>query len=427
MLVKTHYLVVPSSSNVVIQSNPISDNYAFNIHSIPTTPPPLSLFLSYRSQPFFHSFGGYSCSSFLSKSHLLSETWNQQYHSRVMGRDFDRIRADKKLNTVTMKSNGVAHGSNHHSPKPSGGSVNIRKSKGGEGSQVETSLEKKETVGLKITNQETVSSMGKTPKPEPSKSSEKLIRSPVSPASGPASREANDNAGLHISSNTSSFRSPISTKQSQQGYPFSGLRAPQSYSNKYHDDDDNWSLASSAVTSCTVRSRVTVGVAPSFRSAQRAAQRKEFYTKLEQKHQALKAEKMEYEARTKEEQEEAIKQLRKSMVIKANPVPSFYRQGPPPKVELKKLPVTRAKSPNITRRKSCGDTTHSTIDEKALCSRVRHSLGSYKPGSATSSPVKQSQGRNIMKPKDRTTKQANEGPKGSPLKLSKETNPNIIV
>lgn len=132
-----------------------------------------------------------------------------------MGRDFASLRADKKLNTVNMKSNGNAYGSNHHSPKPSAGSVNIRKTKGSEGSQVGTSIEKKETVGLKISNQETVSSMGKTPKPEPSKSSEKIIRSPVSPASGPASHEANVNARLHISSNTSSFRSPISTKQSQ--------------------------------------------------------------------------------------------------------------------------------------------------------------------------------------------------------------------
>ncbi|CAI9271813.1 unnamed protein product [Lactuca saligna] len=55
----------------------------------------------------------------------------------------------------------------------------------------------------------------------------------------------------------------------------------------------------SVATSKTVRSRVIVGVAPSFKSAQRDYQWKEFCTMLEQKHHALKVEKMEYEARTK--------------------------------------------------------------------------------------------------------------------------------
>ncbi|KAD3640298.1 hypothetical protein E3N88_29521 [Mikania micrantha] len=346
----------------------------------------------------------------------------------VMGRDIASVHVDKKPNVVNVMSNAISYGTNHNSTKPPRISANIRKNEGDEGSQVETGLEKQET-GVKITNHETVTPMGKTPKPEPSNSSEKMLSSPVSAASGSASHEENLDAGLNISSNMSSFRYPVSIKQSQN-YPFSAPRVNISYSNRYHDEEDNWSLASSAATSRTIKSRVTVGVAPSFRSAQRAEQRKEFYTKLEQKHQALKAEKMEYEARTKEEQEEAIKQLRKTMVVKAKPVPSFYRQGPPPKVELKKLPLTRAKSPNLTRRKSCGDASHSTVDEKALCSRVRHSLGSYKPGSATSSPIKKAQGRNInglSRPKDHTTKQSIETAKGSPLKLSKETNPNITV
>ncbi|CAH1429805.1 unnamed protein product [Lactuca virosa] len=270
-----------------------------------------------------------------------------------------------------------------------------------------------------------------TPKTGASKSNEKVLSSPVSPASGSASAsvEENVNPGLRISSNTTTLHSPPNAKQSpQRNSPFSTPRQP----NKYHDEEDNWSMASSAATSRTVRSRVTVGVAPTFKSAQRAAQRKEFYTKLEQKHQALKAEKMEYEARTKEEQEEAIKQMRKSMVVKANPVPSFYRQGPPPKVELKKLPLTRAKSPKLSRRKSCGDTTHpSVVDEKALCARVRHSLGTYKPVSATSSPVKPTtQGRTVHgngMSRDRTTKPVNEPAKPSPRKLAKETNANITV
>ncbi|PIN26604.1 hypothetical protein CDL12_00634 [Handroanthus impetiginosus] len=151
------------------------------------------------------------------------------------------------------------------------------------------------------------------------------------------------------------------------------------HNKKIYDEEDNWSLASSAMSVRTTKSRVTVPVAPIFSCEGRLERRKEFYSKLEDKHKALEKEKLEYEARIREEEQAAIKQLRKSMVYKANPVPSFYREGPPPKVELKKLPVTRPKSPKLSRRKSCGDAGKSSLEDKGLLVQAtRHSVGIYK-------------------------------------------------
>ncbi|XP_042374410.1 protein WVD2-like 1 [Zingiber officinale] len=48
-----------------------------------------------------------------------------------------------------------------------------------------------------------------------------------------------------------------------------------------------------------------------------------FYTKLEQKHHSMEAEKMQFEARMREEQEEALKEFRKNLNFKANPVLRF--------------------------------------------------------------------------------------------------------
>ncbi|GLJ09520.1 hypothetical protein SUGI_0111030 [Cryptomeria japonica] len=112
------------------------------------------------------------------------------------------------------------------------------------------------------------------------------------------------------------------------------------------------------------------GVIFSFKSDERAEKRKEFYMKLEEKMNAKEAEMNQIQAKTQEEMEAEIKQLRKRLTFKATPMPTFYQEASSTKSENKRVSQTSAKSQNPGKKSitSGTDSDSSTVPTHKISS-----------------------------------------------------------
>lgn len=140
--------------------------------------------------------------------------------------------------------------------------------------------------------------------------------------------------------------------------PTSGITTPRSDPVKKASKDAQAKIGDEGHPTLKVRTSppLTQPAGFNFKTDERSEKRRDFYSKLEERMKAKEEEKRRVDAKAQEEKEAQLKELRKNLGYKANPVPKFYQEPPPPPVEFKKSPPTRARSPNFTaprRRDSC--------------------------------------------------------------------------
>ncbi|XP_049400571.1 protein WVD2-like 4 [Solanum stenotomum] len=199
-------------------------------------------------------------------------------------------------------------------------------------------------------------------------------------------------------SGKSASASKIAKKATSEGLNDEKI-TPTKATSPLKDDDDARSATSSNAT------RTSAGF--SFRLEERAEKRKEFLAKVEERIQAREEEKSNLLAKSKENQEAEVKQFRKSLTFKAAPMPCFYKE-PPPKVELKKIPTTRAISPKLGRTKNTSMTNSSEsggscFSPKVIKEQRKSSVANNDNVASKGKPVKTSQ-TTAQSPKTSITK-----------------------